>query len=230
MQRGTMKLALFSGGDDDENAAMITSMLSLIDKKDLQITFIPSCSYDSEIDFIDFVEHYRKFNIKKFINFPIDIPFSDLLKDQALQSDIIFLGGGNTYYFLKELRKNKILTPLKKFVKKGGILAGESAGAIITTPNIDMAGVPEFDKDENEDGVRNFKALNLVPFEFFPHYKNSKRYKEELSKISKQMKKQIYACADGGGLIINGGELKPIGKVYHFHRGEINIVNKRKEF
>lgn len=225
-----MKLALFSGGEDDQNAEMIASMLSLTNKPDIQITFIPSCSYDSELDFIDFVEHYRSFKIKKFIYFPIDIPFSDILQEQAFSSDIIFLGGGNTYYFLKELRKNKILSKLKRFVKRGGVLAGESAGAIITTPTIDMAGVPHFDKDENEDNVRNFKALNLVPFEFFPHYKNSKRYKEALRDVSKSMKKQIYACADGGGLIVNGPELKPVGKVYHFHRGEVNIVNKRKEF
>jgi dipeptidase E len=225
-----MKLALFSGGDGEENTQMIKSMLELSPNKDLQITYIPSCSYDSELDFIDFVEEYKKFRIRKFIHFPIDIPFSEILKQEAFSSDIIFLGGGNTYYFLKELRKNKILAQLKKFVKKGGILAGESAGAIMTTPCIDMAGIPDFDRDDNDDNVRNFKALDLVPFEFFPHYKNSKRYRQELVRCSKQNKKQIYACSDGSGLIVKGTEIKPIGRVYFFNRGEINLVNSKKEF
>lgn len=225
-----MKLALFSGGDEDQNAEMITSMLKLSESRDIQITYIPSCSYDSELDFIDFVDQYKKFRIKKFIHFPIDIPFSGLLKEEAFSSDIIFLGGGNTYYFLKELRKNRILTSLKKFVKQGGILSGESAGAIMTTPSIDMAGVPYFDKDDNEDNVRNLTALNLVPFEFFPHYKNSKRYRTELANVSRQYHKKIYACVDGGGLIIKNNQLTPIGRVYLFNDGEIKLIKKQRTF
>lgn len=224
-----MKLALFSGGDEEENTQMIKSMLELNTKKDLQITFIPSCSYDSEMDFIDFVGQYRRFRIKKFIYFPIDVPFSEILKTEAFSSDIIFLGGGNTYYFLKELRKNRILKLLKGFVKEGGILAGESAGAIITTPTIDMAGIPEFDKDDNEDKVRNFNSLDLVPFDFFPHYKNSKRYKEELKKHSLEKNKKIYACSDGGGVIVDGNLVKPVGKVYCFDHGEMSLIKSAKE-
>src|SRR5690606_19014498 len=145
-------------------------------------------------------------------------------------SDIIFLGGGNTYYFLNQLRKNKILNLLKKFVKNGGVLAGESAGAIMTTPNVDMASIPEFDRDDNESNLRNFTALNLVPFEFFPHYKNSKRYREELSIFSKNKKRKIYACCDGGGLIVNKNELKAIGRVYFFDHGEVQLINSKKKY
>jgi dipeptidase E len=62
-----------------------------------------------------------------------------------------------------------MLPLLKKFIQDGGILTGLSAGAIMMTETIEMAGYPPFDCDENEDNLKNLKSLNLVDFYFFPH-------------------------------------------------------------
>ncbi|MBC75422.1 MAG: hypothetical protein CME64_05335 [Halobacteriovoraceae bacterium] len=215
-----MKLALYSGGHDFENIRMDEALLSMVGNKNPKVSFIPSCSYLSHVDFREYVSQYRKHRIKRFIHFPIDTSFSNVVKEEVFNGDIIHLSGGNTYYFLKHLRKAKMLGALKEFVKRGGVLTGLSAGAIIMTKNINTAGFPSFDRDENEDNVKNLNGMGLVNFEFFPHYKNSARYDKELLKYSKKSRNKIYACPDGAGILLNDGMKTFVGKCYCFFNGE----------
>lgn len=219
-----MKLVFYSGGHDFENIQLDKKLIALAQTNSPQITYIPSCSYLCDSDFQDFIKQYAKFNIHNIINFPIDQPYTEVLKNEVFKSDIIHLSGGNTYYFLKHLRKTKMLSELKKFVKRGGILTGLSAGAIIMTPNIETAGLPEFDKDENDENLTNLKSLGLVDFEFFPHYKNSKRYDAELIDYSSQIEEPIYACPDGSGIIVKDNVISFIGKTYCFFKGKKSVV------
>lgn len=153
------------------------------------MTFIPSSSYLSEHEFKAFVKHYSKFKISRFIHFPVDVPFDRIMFQEVMRSDAIHLAGGNTFYFLNSLRKARLLTELKKYADKGGVLTGLSAGAILMTENIDMAAYPEFDRDENFVGIKNLAAMNLVNFAFFPHFKNSARYDAVFRKYSRAKKK-----------------------------------------
>lgn len=219
-----MKLIFYSGGHDFENILIDKNLLELSKKESPQITYIPSCSYLCEQDFKEFVAQYSRFNIHNIINFPIDVPYTDILKAEVLKSDIIHLSGGNTYYFLKYLRKSGMLKELKTFVKNGGILTGLSAGAIIMTKSIETAGFPSFDKDDNDENLTNLKGMGLVNFNFFPHYKNSKRYDNEIVKYSRLLDSPIYACPDGSGIIVDDNELTFIGKAFCFFQGKKIII------
>lgn len=220
-----MKLIFFGGGDEEDNYLLDKTLLTnIVNKRKPQMTFIPSSSYMSHLDFREFVNQYKRHKVQRFIHFPIDVGFTDVLKKEAFSSDIIHLSGGNTYYFLETLRRAKLLSELKSFVKSGGVLTGLSAGGIIMTNNIKTAGFPPFDRDVNEDGVRNLKGLDLVNFEFFPHYRNSKRYDKYLIEHSKKIKTPIYASPDGAGIIINNHEVTFSGKNYIFHNGEKIVV------
>lgn len=214
-----MNLVFYSGGFEEENLLLDKAFIKLINKPNPLITFIPSSSYDSEIEFREFVKHYSKFKITRFIHFPVDRPFDQILFKEVLKSDVIHMAGGNTFYFLDTLRKSKMLPALKEFAKRGGILTGLSAGAIMMTENIEMAGYPEFDRDDNEINLKNLSSLNLVDFFFFPHFKNSRRYDEVFKNYTKKSKKTIYACPDGAGIIINNGVMDFIGTCYAFTKG-----------
>ena len=61
---------------------------------------------------------------------------------ELLKSDLIFLGGGNTFYFLKHLKSTGLIDELKTFAANGGVLCGLSAGAIIMTPHVHTASFP----------------------------------------------------------------------------------------
>lgn len=214
-----MKLALYSGGHDFENTDMDKNLMEIAGSKNPRMAFIPSSSYMSHVDFKEYVTQYKRFGVKRFIHFPVDAPFSNTVKEEVFNSDIIHLGGGNTYYFIKHLRKFKLLNELKNFVLKGGILTGLSAGAIIMTRNINTAGFPSFDCDENEDNVTNMKGLGLVNFEFFPHYRNSYRYDKELLKYSMKTHNPVYACPDGSGIVISESEKRLVGRCFCFFKG-----------
>ena len=123
------------------------------------------------------------------------------------------------------MRKAKLLPQLRTFVERGGVLTGLSAGAIMMTENIDMAGYPDFDRDENVVNLKNLSALNLVDFLFFPHFKNSARYDVVFKRYSKLKKKIIYACPDGAGLVINGTELRFVGKCFAYSEGSKFPIN-----
>lgn len=216
-----MNLVFYGGGDAEDNFHLDEQLLNIPSRKtNLQMTFIPSSSYQSEFEFEDFVDQYSKFKVKRFLKLSLDEHFSLSMQEAVLRSDIIFLGGGNTYYFLFWLKKTKFLNKLIEWVKAGGVLSGLSAGAIIMTRNIHLAGIPDFDRDINEDNMKNFKAMNLCRFEFFPHYRNSKRYDEALVDYSKNKKHPIYASKDGSGIILSTNELRFVGQNYCFFDGK----------
>ena len=96
---------------------------------------------------------------------------------------------------------------------------GMSAGAILMTPNIESAGFPSFDRDENEERITNLKALNLVPFQFFPHYVNSRRYDRVFLSRSRRSSHPLYGCRGDSGIIVDGGKLSFVGRCYGFYRG-----------
>ncbi|GAB4014247.1 MAG: hypothetical protein Fur0010_12150 [Bdellovibrio sp.] len=220
-----MKLVFHGGGFDRENRELNHKAIELSGKKKPIIAYIPAESYDSEVDFMDFVKEHQRYGLRQFLYFPIDIPLDNTLRRELLKADIIHLSGGNTYHFLKYLKSSKVISDLKKFVKRGGVLTGLSAGAIVMTPKITSASYPDFDCDENEVGITNFKSMGLVKFEFFPHYVNSKRYDNELKKQSMKLKYPIYAAPDGAGIVVNGEIIKFVGKVACFFQGKKMFMN-----
>lgn len=214
-----MKLVLYSGGSDKENRKLDKKLRSMLPKNPL-VTYIPSSSLDSDIYFRYFVERFKKFGMEKFIHFPVDIPSDPVLEAKIWKSDMIHLDGGNTFYFLASLRRKGFLGKLRKFVQRGGILTGESAGAIIQTPNIDTAKIPSFDCDDNDVRLKDLSALKLVPFEFAPHFVNSKRHHDTYIKHTRKTNQHLYACKDGAGIVIDGKDLHLYGDIICFFNGK----------
>jgi dipeptidase E len=221
-----MKLVFYGGGDIEQNFTLDQSLFGMINNKQPKMTFIPACSYHSEIEFVDFIRQYAQFNVKRFIHFPVDVEFDQILLREVFTSDVIHLGGGNTFYFLKYLRKKKLFPLLKKFVDGGGVLTGLSAGAIMMTPTITTASFPSFDFDENIENLRDLKSLNFVKFHFFPHYVNSNRYAKELAEFSKTIDMPLFAAPDGAGVIVQNNELQFVGRVHCFHNGKKTLVSR----
>ncbi len=87
-------------------------------------------------------------------------------------ADCVMIGGGNTFRLLYELRKRKLLTPIKKAVLGtentfGATFVGWSAGSNMACPTICTTNdMPIVDPD-------GFGALGFVPFQINPHYNNA---------------------------------------------------------
>ena len=110
------------------------------------------------------------------------------------------------------------------FVKSGGVLTGLSAGAIMMTPRITSAGYPAFDRDDNIVNLKRLNGLNLVNFEFFPHYQNTEKYQKTLLSESRKINYPLYAVSDGGGIIVDGKTIKFVGKVWTYNQGRYQKV------
>ncbi len=218
-----MKLVFYSGGQEPSNQLIHTEMSYLVGRKSQKtFTYVPYLSDGAMHFFRRATKRYRPFGFTNFYCLPVDNgkELSPKERGQALASDVIYLAGGNTFYFLKYLRKSGLLQLLPEFVKAGGVLAGLSAGGIIMTKNINLAAYPTFDADDNEVNLFNWSALNLVDFEFFPHYEITNRYFRAMKSYTKEHQCNVFACCDGGGVIVNGEEVKFVGEVHLFHNGK----------
>lgn len=215
-----MNLVLFSGGGVRENRQLHEEFRSMITgKRNPVLSYVPSDTEDARVEFREIQRRFRPLGVRRFQLVPIDGAWSLKQERLLLSSDAIFLGGGNTYYFLKHLKARRLLGKLRSYSRKGGILLGLSAGSILMTPNVGTAAVPSRDSDENEVGVRDERAMGLVNFEFSPHYEKVKRSDQELLRYSRQLEYPIYACRDGEGIVVRDGTIRFVGKVNVFHKG-----------
>ncbi|MDA8791868.1 Type 1 glutamine amidotransferase-like domain-containing protein [Bacteriovoracaceae bacterium] len=215
-----MKLVFFSSSIGHENDLLDELLLSLINKNDPRFTYIPECSIFSHDDYIDFINKFNAYGVSKFFYFPIDHHINKISTQLAFDSDCIHLAGGNTFSFLWNLREKNLMKKLRNFAKDGGVLCGTSAGSIILTKDIKLAGYPSFDKDDNEVGIKKLSSLNLVDFYFFPHFKSSKRYVEAIKSFSIKNKQKILACKDDSGVVVQNEKVEIVGDVYLFEAGK----------
>lgn len=89
------------------------------------------------------------------------------LKAAIAQTDILLVGGGNTFRLLLELRRRDCLEPIRQAVNTGIVYVGWSAGSVVATPSIATTNdMPIVDPG-------GFDALGLVPFQINAHYTNA---------------------------------------------------------
>ena len=81
--------------------------------------------------------------------------------------DIIYVEGGNTFYLLKAMRACNFERIIRRLLKDGKVYIGSSSGSIVAGRTIQTA---EWLGDKNTVHIKDFKGLNLVPFDIFCHY------------------------------------------------------------
>jgi dipeptidase E len=218
-------LVLYSGGNESTNQLLHKALVGLQGLKARSFTYVPFSQENGSHFFTRIKKRYSRFGVKKFVYFAVDAEHTQKEMRAALRSDIIYLAGGNTFYFLKHLRESGFLKELTKQMKNGKSIAGLSAGALILTPTIYLAGYPKHDCDLNEVRLKNLKSIGATDFEFFPHYVSSVPTNKALLSYSRRNQRSIYACPDGSGIVVRGIEMRFIGPVFLFHKGQKIKVN-----
>jgi len=197
------------------------AVYELIGKKKPKIGYISSETDKERKYFKDVKDHYQQYGFSEFLYFDLDKEYRPKIKEALATCDAIHLSGGNTYHFLYHIKRREFSSFLREYARKKGVLIGISAGAIIMAPTIAITtlfkGEPE---DRNRLGLKDFSALNLVNFEFFPHFGAQGR-EEKIRAYSQRCPRLIYACKDGTGIIINGKKTTFFGDVKCFRRGRL---------
>ena len=83
---------------------------------------------------------------------------------ELADADVIWVGGGNTYYLLHVVRTSGFMEVINDLVQnKSVIYGGTSAGTILASPTIQAAGFGGKDADKNDVGLSDISALGFIP-------------------------------------------------------------------
>ena len=87
---------------------------------------------------------------------------SETAKLRIEQAEVLYISGGNTFYLLQQLKAKDLINFIAEKVRHGMMYVGESAGAMVASPDIEYARV--MDDSDAALGMFNFKALGIVDF------------------------------------------------------------------
>lgn len=132
---------------------------------------------------------------------------SELIKLLAA-SDVAFVQGGNTFYLLNEFKKTGFDKLLKRAINTGMYYIGVSAGTIICSPTIEVAGWKSL--DNNIVGLKDLTALNLVPFNIFVHY--TPKFKKLVKSMAPKSKFPTKILTDNQAISVIGDRYQLVGK------------------
>ena len=120
--------------------------------------------------------------------------------------DLVYIGGGNTYSLIHDLRKHDLVQPLIEYAGQGGIVYGGSAGAIILGDHIGTAV-----GDENHVDITDFEGLSLTcGYDFRLHY--TEEHRDAVTKHIEETGNPVMCCPEESGVRLDGDEATVIGE------------------
>lgn len=141
----------------------------------------------------------------------ISVAESNEITAKLQNSDIIYIGGGNTFYLLQELKRSGADKLIKKQVLLGKAYIGESAGAVVAAPCIDY--IEDMDKRNAAPNLRDCSALDLVDFYTLPHM-NSFPFIRASRMIAEKHSNdlKLLPITNRQAVCVYGNEIKILGK------------------
>lgn len=207
---------LLSGPGTTEGFSNVVSSKLQKDLKDVKtISFIASSSENHEKN-MNFVFGNEKItgminHLKDFANFEQVSIVDDENKYLDINSDVIYLLGGNYEMQLSFIKENKFDEILKNH---NGILLCTSCGAM----NIAKYGY--YSKDDDIEKSFFYEGIGLTNITIDPHFEieNEIQVKEDRKMSFEHV---IYGVPNSSCIRINNNKVEMIGKVYEFNNGNM---------
>lgn len=215
-----MKIFLCGGGSGKQTASAYKKFIEISDRSKpmLYIPFaMPAETYQSCYEWISGEFRTSGFNIVTAVS------ADELSKADLYEYGALFIGGGNTFKLLSELKEGSCFGAVRDYIENDGVTFGSSAGAIIFGSNIDSCGC----EDDNEIGLKDtagFDILNGVSL--FCHYTNrSEDITEAHTRFLNELSagRKIIALPEEDTIFINGSAVELIGTkpYYEFENGRV---------
>lgn len=211
-----MKLLLTSAGLSNKTIVKAFSGLVGLPNSKVHIAFIPTASNVEEGDKGWLIYDYS--NLKKQKYGCIDIvDISALPKDiwlsRVKEANVIFVGGGNTYYLMSWIRKSGLDKNFPELLKTR-VYVGISAGSVVATVNLRMS-TSQKSYSEKVFPLDSDKGFGFVNFHIRPHLNSEffpKVTVEFIQKIAKKTPEPIYAIDDDTAVMVNDGKTQVISE------------------
>ena len=219
-----MKLLLTSGGITNDTLAKELEGLAGKPFAELKIAFIPSAAYGDPSDDKSWLIKDMHRLIERGATVAV-ISLADLTSEEIAEQlepvDVIFVGGGQTFY-LSWLMQQKGMFDLLPELLKTKVYAGISAGSMITTPNLRTVSFaickPEISDEKlgllGPKGRSSASTLDLVDFLFRPHMNSDYRSDISLEKVQQVVNAtgiKAYALDDNSAVRVVDGKATPVG-------------------
>ena len=131
----------------------------------------------------------------------------DSIVNSLTKNDVIFVGGGNTFFLLQELRRSGADQILIREVEKGKLYIGESAGSIISCPDIGYCA--EMDSPEKAPDLTDYAGLNLVDFYIVPHIGSEEMGESAQKAVEKYSSElELKAITDEQVILVEEGRVE----------------------
>jgi dipeptidase E len=135
------------------------------------------------------------------------------LAESIRETDIIIVGGGNTFHLVYYLHKNGLIPLIRQAVLDGKPYIGWSAGANVACPTLCTTNDMPIIQPES------FDTLNLVPFQINPHYLDAnpdghggETREDRINEFLEiNHEKIVIGLREGTGLWVENDKLKLIG-------------------
>lgn len=120
--------------------------------------------------------------------------------------DLLFVGGGNTFRLLNQVRSHDLIEHVRAFWLGGGDYYGGSAGAVLACDSIEIAD----GHDPNDPGLDDLTALGLLSgVAVLPHFTEDQI--EKASRWSETRRTAVLGLPESVGLQCRGREGTVIG-------------------
>ena len=195
-------------GTKIETEAIDREIIKLTGKKHPKLLLIPTASNDSGM-YRSVVQKYfgKRLGCKTDALYLIEEKLSkNEIEMKIYNTDIIYVGGGNTLKMLKIWRRLGIDTILKKAARKGIVLSGVSAGAICWFSH-GLSDSLRFKNPKNKKLIR-VRGLGLINILVCPHYYFKKDRRLSLFKIIKEKGGSALALENCTALEVIGNNYK----------------------
>lgn len=151
----------------------------------------------------------------------------ELAEKNLSDYSVVFIGGGNTYKLLKDLKECGAFDKLRTYLEQGGVAFGGSAGAIIFGEDLESCVLD----DPNDVGLTDTAGMDVLKgVSLLCHFTSREKEEDERSKeyllgISKHRK--VLALPEEVTLFVNDGEVEVIGErpYYSFENGRMYKQN-----
>ena len=214
------KIYLLSGPGTIEGFSNVVSKELEKDLKDAKtITFISSSPEKHEKN-INFIYGNDKIagminHLKEIANFKVVNIVDDKNKNLDINSDVIYLLGGNYETQLNFIIENKLDEILKNY---RGILLCTSWGAM------NVAKYGYYSKDDDIKKSFFYKGLGFTNITIDPHFEIENDIQvEEAKKMS--FEHVIYGVPNSSCIKVSDDNIEMIGKVYEFNNGNVIEYN-----
>lgn len=214
------KIVAIGGGEisEQETATIDRRIIALTGKAQPKALFIPTASSDAA-GYIETFEAYYGGYLgcqTRSLKLTQDPPAFDEMSALVLDSDLVYVGGGNTFRMMKLWRRLGLDTVLAEAAARGIVLSGLSAGAICWF-QYGHSDSRSFSSNPKWDYIR-VRGLGFINAIYCPHYHFEKRESSFSQTIVKRGGIGI-ACDNNAAIEIVGEHYRiltsaPDGKAY----------------